>query len=163
MPHKKKADVKRDDDSAKKAGELAGYVEHLQRLQAEFENYKKRVLREREDYTKYANEKLITRLLDVLDDFDRAVDAAEKTRDFDALSEGLKLTSRKIHSILSSEGVSELKAVGEPFNPEKHEALLVEHSDEHPEGAVIEELSRGYMLHSKVIRPSKVKVCRKVN
>ncbi|MFH1789347.1 MAG: nucleotide exchange factor GrpE [Candidatus Altiarchaeota archaeon] len=149
--------------SSKKKDKLKEYVETLQRLQAEFENYKKRAAREREDYVKYAKEDLIVKFLDVVDDFDRASAASETSKDYDALRQGLLLTSKKLHKILADEGVEGICAVGEVFDPVKHEALLVEHSEEHDEDVVTGELARGYTLKSKVIRPSKVKVCKKVN
>lgn len=139
------------------------YVETLQRLQAEFENYKKRAERERAEYVKHANEQVIVKLLDVCDDLDRALDASKDAKDYDILAEGLTLTSKKLHKILEDEGVEGIIAVGEKFDPTKHDALLVEHSDEHDEDVVTEELTKGYALKSKVIRPSKVKVCKKVN
>ena len=145
----------------KKRG-LAECVEHMQRLQAEFENYKKRTVREKEDTVKYANERLILRLVEVADDFKRALKAGERSKSYDSLFEGLTLTSSKLDKILADEGVDEIKSVGEQFDPLLHDALLVEHSEDHSEDVIIEEVERGYTLKSKVIRPSKVKVCKKV-
>ena len=139
------------------------YVDTIQRLQAEFENYKKRAQRERADYIKHANEQLIVKLLDVCDDLDRALAASKDAKDYDALAKGLKLTSEKLNKILEDEGVEGINAVGETFDPTKHDALLIEHSNEHDENRITEELTKGYALKSKVIRPSKVKVCKKVN
>ncbi len=163
MPAGKKDKKGLDNVFAEKDKEIAEYVDQLKRLQAEFENYKKRAAREREEHLKYANEQLILKLLEVLDDFDRALEASEVSRECETLRSGLDLTSKKLHGILEAEGLSRIEAVGKVFDPLKHEALLVEHSDEHSEDVVIGELDKGYELRSKVIRPCKVKVCKKVN
>ena len=158
----KKHGKEKNEQLEKKTKELSEYVEHMQRLQAEFENYKKRSIREKEDTVKYANEKLILKLVEVADDFKRALTAAEDAKTIDSLTEGFVLTSKKLDKILADEGVEEIPAVGKQFDPLLHDALLVEHSEDHSDDIIIEEVERGYTLKSKVIRPSKVKVCKKV-
>ena len=158
----KKHGKEKNEQLEKKTKELSEYVEHMQRLQAEFENYKKRSIREKEDTVKYANEKLILKLVEVADDFKRALKAAEDAKTIDSLTEGFVLTSKKLDKILADEGVEEIPAVGKQFDPLLHDALLVEHSEDHSDDIIIEEVERGYTLKSKVIRPSKVKVCKKV-
>ena len=121
------------------------YLDTLQRLQAEFENYQKRVSKEQINFMKYAKEELILKLLDVVDNFERA-----NVRD-----EGVKLIEKQFKNILKQEGVSEVEA--KTFDPNFHEAILTEECDK-KEGVVLEVLQKGYKLHDKVIRPTKVKV-----
>lgn len=135
-----------------------GYLERLQYLQADFENYKKNALKERDEFSKYANEKLIVNLLDVVDNLERALGSAENSRNRRPLIEGVKMILKQLQDILKWEGVEAIKAVGERFDPYKHEAVMCVKTGEHPENAVIEELQRGYSLKSKVIRPALVKV-----
>lgn len=135
-----------------------GYLERLQYLQADFENYKKNALKERDEFSKYANEKLIVNLLDVVDNLERALGSAEKSRNSRPLIEGVKMILKQLQDILKWEGVEAIKAVGERFDPYKHEAVMGVTTGKHPENAVVEELQKGYSLKSKVIRPALVKV-----
>lgn len=132
------------------------YFSRLVRLQADFENYRKRVSREREDLLKYANEQLISGLLPVVDNFDRALSV--KNDDLEKLLAGVEMISRQIRDVLAGQGLEAIPTVGEQFNPEYHEAVMKEESGDHPENTVIEELRRGYTYKGKVIRPAMVKV-----
>jgi len=125
------------------------YLEQLQRLQAEFDNYRKRVEREKQEIYNNANEKLITRLLDILDSFELAL---KHNAD-----EGVKMIYSQLYSLLESHGLKKIEATGK-FNPEVHEALIQEEGEE--DGIIIEELQKGYILNNKVIRPSKVKISK---
>lgn len=141
------------------AGEKAraeDYFGRLVRLQADFDNYRKRVAREREDLLKYANEQLILALLPVVDNFDRAL--ASENNDSEKLLAGIEMISRQLMDILSREGLESIPAVGQQFNPEHHEAVIKEESGNHPENSIIQELRRGYTYKGKVIRPAMVKV-----
>lgn len=135
-----------------------GYLERLQYLQADFENYKKNVLKERDEFSKYANEKLIVKLLDILDNLERALGSAENSRKRKPLIEGVKMILKQLQDILKWEGIEAIKAVGERFDPYRHEAVMGVTTGKHPENVVVEELQRGYSLKSKVIRPALVKV-----
>ena len=138
-----------------------GYLERLMRLQAEFENYRKRVEREREEQARLASERVVSSLIDVAENLERALDAAEKTRGgkgFKSLLEGVKMTLNQLNQVMAREGLSRIEAVGKPFDPRFHEAIVKVESDEHPENVVVKELMRGYILNSKVIRPAKVAV-----
>lgn len=142
---------------AKKEAQLQDYTDHLKRLQAEFENYCKRTEKERKDYMSYASEKLIVKLLLVIDDFDRALaqmkNLPEETR------KGIEMISKNLHKVLDEEHVEPIPAVGEKLDPYRHEALLQTESDM-PEDTIIEELQKGYMMNGKVIRYAKVKVAK---
>jgi molecular chaperone GrpE len=132
--------------------------DHYLRALAEVENIKKRSLREREEYLKYANVALIKKLLPVIDDLHRAIEVACNSKDLEALSKGVEMTARSLDELLKGEGVQVIESIGKPFDPQYHQALTVEASDEHPENTVIEQLQKGYILHDRVIRPSLVKV-----
>ncbi len=134
------------------------YLERLQYLQADFENYKKKVLKERDEFSKYANEKLIFKLLDVLDNLERALSSAKNSRGKKALVKGVKMILKQLQCILEWEGVTPIDALGERFDPHKHEAVMGVKTGKHPENSVVEELQKGYSLKSKVIRPALVKV-----
>jgi Molecular chaperone GrpE (heat shock protein) len=135
--------------------------EHQQRYlraQADFDNFRRRTAKEREELAQYATMKLITQLLPVVDNFERAISAAKQNNDFEALSKGVEMVSRQFNQVLEQEGLKPMEAVGEPFNPEFHQAVMQEQSADHEEGIVLEELQKGYMLKDKVIRPAMVKV-----
>lgn len=132
----------------------------LARLQADFENYRKRTLKEREDLAKFAGEQIIKAFLPILDNFDRAL--AYKGDDPVKVIEGVEMIHRQIHDVLSKEGLAPIPAVGEPFDPAKHEAVMQEETAEQPDNTVLEELQRGYFLKDRVIRPAMVKVARSI-
>ena len=130
---------------------------HL-RLAAEFENYKKRIARQFEDMIKSSGEKIIIPVLEVIDNFERAFEAASNSTDFKVLQEGMELTYQQLFEILKKEGVEPIKAVGETFDPNLHEAMMQVESDEYAEGVIVQEISRGYKLNGRVIRFSRVAV-----
>lgn len=132
------------------------YFNRLARLQADFDNYRKRVAREREELLKYAGEQIIASLLPIMDNFERALGA--KNDDPGKLAEGVEMISRQIQDILTREGLEPIPSVGEQFNPEVHEAVMREENGDQPENTVIEEFRKGYTLKGKVIRPAMVKV-----
>ena len=134
--------------------------EHLynwQRLAADFSNYKRRTDDERAQLSQFSTAVLINRLLGVLDDFDRALENVPPEA-HDAWIEGVKLVERKLRGVLESEGVTPIEAVGQPFNPNLHEAVAHEETTAHADNEVIGEVQRGYRLHDRVIRPSLVRV-----
>lgn len=134
--------------------------EHLynwQRSAADFANYKRRTEEERTSVGRFSNAVLIGKLLVVLDDFDRALDSVPP-EEHDPWVEGVTLVERKLRGVLESEGVKPIEAVGHPFDPNVHEAVVHEPTTDHPDNEVIGELQRGYMLHDRVIRPSLVRV-----
>jgi len=133
------------------------YLDQLQRLQAEFINYRQRSEKERQDLIKYAKEELILNLLDVLDNFERATQAMKDAKDVKSCEEGVNMILKQLRTVLEDEGLEVINTKGQTFDPYQHEALIKEHSDE-DENIIIDELQRGYKLKEKVIRPSKVKV-----
>lgn len=128
------------------------------RAQADFDNFRKRTRAEKEEMAKYASLSVIEKLLPCMDNFDRALAASRDNRDFDSLLKGLEMIYGQLNQLLEQEEVKPIEAVGTPFNPEFHQAVMQVESDEHEEGIVVEELQKGYMLKDKVIRPSMVKV-----
>src|SRR5665648_777802 len=129
----------------------------LQRLQADFDNYRKRTQKEKVELIKYASERLVGELLPVLDNFDRAVSAGKINPDFTSFSQGVEMILRQMQTALSKEGLKAMDVVGQPFYPNLHEAVLRVASEEHPENTVVEELQKGYYLKDKVLRPCMVK------
>lgn len=140
--------------------EAAEYLDHLQRLQAEFENYRKRVLREQTRALEFSTEPLMSRLLEVLDEFELALVAAEQRPDFDKFLRGVEIVYAKLLDILRAEGLERIEAGGRSFDPTEHEALFqVEGGDGEP--YVADVLRTGYRLKGRVIRPAGVKVARR--
>jgi molecular chaperone GrpE len=141
--------------------EAAEYRDHLLRLQAEFDNFRKRTLREQTGAAERAAEPLVRRLLEVMDEFDLAIMAAERTPDLEQFLRGVELVYAKLQDILQAEGLERIDAVGRPFDPELHEALM--HSDGDGDGElVVDDVFRqGYTLRGRVIRPAGVRVTRK--
>ncbi len=142
-------------ESQEKAEE---YYARLQRLQAEFDNYRKRTQKEKEDFIKFASEQVILNLLPVLDNFEWAIAAAEGSQDFQAYAQGVEMIFKQIQNVLAKEGLVVIESVGKAFDPNIHEAVLRVESEEYPENTVVEEMQKGYYLKERVIRPSMVKV-----
>ncbi|HIE32204.1 MAG TPA: nucleotide exchange factor GrpE [Methanosarcinales archaeon] len=131
--------------------------ERLQRLQAEFENYKKRIAKETMETIEYANEEIILSLLEVLDNFERAIDSIQQENDVDAVKKGIEMIFQQLCNLLEREDVIPIEAVGKIFDPYLHETIAKVKSDV-DSNTVVEELQRGYKYKSKVIRPCMVRV-----
>ncbi len=131
------------------------------RLQAEFDNYKKRSFKEKSEFVKFANEGLIGELLGILDNFERGIKAADLKKDFDLLHQGVDMISRQLHGLLESKGLKRIQAVGEKFDPHQHEAMEVVEKEDITQDTVIEEMQPGYLLNGRIVRPAKVKVAKK--
>jgi len=142
--------------------EAAEHLDDLKRLKAEFENYRKRVIREQTSMVERASEQLVERLLPVLDNFELALIAADRTKDYDALVRGVELVFGELADLLHKEGLQKIEALGKPFDPTQHEAVL-EVGDGPAEGnpVVAEVVRNGYTLKGKVVRPAMVKVVRR--
>jgi molecular chaperone GrpE len=134
--------------------------DQLLRKAAEFDNYRKRTERDFLDRIQNSNQRLITDLLPVLDDFERSLDHAKDVDNSDALIEGFELVYKKMSSILEKEGLKHIEAVGQEFDPDQHDALMQMDSDSHESGMIIEEHLKGYHLNDKVIRHSQVLVAK---
>jgi molecular chaperone GrpE len=147
-------------DLDKARAEAESYLDDLRRLQADFDNYRKRTLREQTARTASASQALVTRLLPVLDNFELAVSAAEQSRDFDRMLKGVEMVLGALREVLEGEGLVKIEAEGKPFDPERHEAVIaVEHEDTEP-GMVLDIVRTGYELGGKVLRPAMVKVAK---
>jgi molecular chaperone GrpE len=141
----------------------AEYLDGWQRARAEFANYKKRIEKEQEDMIKSANGAFIVKLLPVMDDFERAF----QTLPLDLMGmtwlEGIALIQRKLQMLLAQEGVTVIESEGQMFDPTLHQAVTHEESEEHEEGQIMGEVQKGYKMGDKVLRPSLVRVARKVS
>jgi len=137
------------------------YLNRLKYLQADFENYQKRVKREQEELVKRGNEQLIVKLLSVIDDLERAIEAAKSSSDKEGLVTGVEMVLKELQATLAEEGLSQIEAVGKPLDPELHEAIGTVETDQYPENIIVRVLRKGYSLNGKVIRPSMVEVAKK--
>jgi molecular chaperone GrpE len=153
------ADAEGGDGIDAARAEAAQYREHLQRLQAEFENYRKRVLKEQTQAVELAGRPVIARLLEVLDDFDLALMHAQDRPDFDRFLHGVELVYAKLVDTLRAEGLERIEAQGKPFDPEQHEALM-QSGDGEGDPVVADVLRPGYTLKGRVLRPAGVRVER---
>ena len=162
--------VTTDGGAPEDAGLLAGahlharerdqYLDHLRRLQAEFDNYRKRVQRDSEALVLRAGEGVIESLLPVLDNMQRTLGAAEKHEE-GQLIKGVELVSGQLRAVLEGHGLSEVPAApGLPFDPTVHEAVVAQRSADHPEGAIVTVIEAGYLLHGRLLRPARVIVAR---
>ena len=145
------------EDLERQEAETQEYISLSQRLQADFENFKKITDKQNKEIIKFANENIIKEFLDCYEDFGRALEVENDEN----LREGIELTYNKFKDILTKEGVEEIHAKGEKFDLNKHEALMVQKSDDVENGYVIEELMKGYMYKDKVLKYSTVIVCKK--
>jgi molecular chaperone GrpE len=149
-------------DLQEKASKSDEYLDRFLRIQADFDNYKKRLEKEKLEFIKYANAEIISDILKIIDDFERAVEAAKSKHDFGILSKGVDMIWKDMKEFLKQKGVTEIEAKGKPFNPHEHEAMMQEETDAYPEDHVSDEFQKGYMLNGRVIRPSRVKVAKKI-
>lgn len=131
------------------------YLANWQRAEADLINFKKRSEQEKAEITKFANAVLVMSLLPILDDFERALDNVSIKLAGFTWVDGIRLIQRKLQAVLESQGLSQIAALGNDFDPAVHEAVL---SEEGEEGKVIEELQKGYKFHERVLRPAMVKV-----
>lgn len=134
------------------------YMGRLERLQADFENYKKRQEKKQKEFIEFANEGLINNLLSVIDNLERALDSTENEKDIKAIKEGINNTLKGFTNILKKEGVMPMESIGHRFDPYRHEAVMKTETDKHSEDIVTEEFQKGYYIKSKVLRPAMVKV-----
>lgn len=129
------------------------------RLAADYDNYKKRTAREFGELIRNANEDLISQLIPVVDNFERALAAAQSS-DGDSFHQGIDMIYQQLKDLLEKQGVQEIEAINEPFDPHKHEAVMVVEKEGAGPETVVEEVEKGYLLHDKVLRPAKVAVSK---
>ena len=147
-------------DAEKLAAELADLNQRFLRVAADFDNYKRRTVQEKEDLVKYSNAKIMGELLPVLDAFQLALKNPGESQEAQNVIKGVEMLYRQIMQVLEQAGMSKIEAVGQPFDPKLHEAIMQVDDDSVPEDTVVEELRAGYVLNERVIRPSMVKVSR---
>jgi molecular chaperone GrpE len=140
--------------------EAESYLDDLRRVQADFDNYRKRTLREQTARAASASQALVARLLPVLDNFELAVSAAEQSRDFDRMLKGVEMVFGELREVLEGEGLVKIEAEGKPFDPERHEAVIAVEQEGTEPGTVIDIVRAGYELRGKVLRPAMVKVAK---
>jgi molecular chaperone GrpE len=143
-----------------KEKEVKEHHDRLLRVAADFDNYKKRAAREKEEWVKFANEDLIKSILPFVDNLERALNHSEKTEDIQSLIEGIKLTIQQLLKILNKFGVSPIESLGKPFDPTMHEAMLVVETDQHEPNQVVEEFQKGYLLNDRLLRAATVSVSK---
>lgn len=160
--HKKNVSLTKEEFEglSEKARNAEEHRDKWLRCQAELENTKKRLEKEKAEFLKFAHEDLIMRLLPIVDNFDRAIISVKHTEESDAVLKGVKLVQKELHALFRDYGVERVKSVGERFDPHVHEAIAVVETDEHPEDIVIEEIQPGYTLKGRLVRPSIVKVTK---
>lgn len=142
-------------------GELEQMRDQMLRLQADFENARKRWLKEQAEVQERANADVLARLLEIFDDFERAVAVGAATEGGGTFLAGVEMIARRMDDFLKSYGIAPIESVGKPFDPERHEAVAHEPSDAVPESTVVAELRRGYTMNGRVLRPAVVKVAVK--
>jgi len=140
--------------------EAKDHYERLLRVAADFENYKKRAGKEKEEWVKFANEDLLKAILPFIDNLERAVNHAEKVKDTGVMIEGVRLTLQQLLQILNKFGVSPIESIGKPFDPMFHEAMLMVETDQREPNEVVEEFQRGYLLNDRLLRPATVSVSK---
>ncbi len=152
--------VARGDELARAVAERDEYLDHLRRLKAEFENYRKRVQRDNEDLRLRAAEAVVESLLPVMDNMGRALEAAAQHEEGQLVA-GVELVSGQLRRTLEGHGLEEIPVeTGTLFDPNLHEAIMTQASEKHEEGTVLQVLERGYLLHGRLLRPAKVIVSR---
>lgn len=149
-----KKEESREDEAAKDESEESGDEKYM-RLMADFQNYKRRTEKEKAEVFSYANEKIVTELLSVLDNFERAL--AQESAD-EKYAEGMELIFRQMSDVLTKAGLAEIDAVGKEFDPNFHHAVMTDDNADFESGQVTAVLQKGYTLHDKVIRPAMVRV-----
>jgi molecular chaperone GrpE len=146
-----------------KEEEAADNYDKYVRTVAEMENIKKRAAREKVEAIKYGNENLIKDILPMLDSLDRALKHANNSGDFEAFKKGLKLVQDQLSGCLEKHGVEKIECVDRTFDPNFHEALFQIESSDHEDNQIVDELEKGYLLNGRLLRPSKVSVCKRAN
>ena len=140
--------------------EAESYLDDLRRLQAEFDNYRKRTMREQTARIASASQTLVAKLLPVLDNFELAVSHAEQSRDFDRMLKGVEMVFGELREVLSNEGLASIESEGKPFDPGRHEAVVAVEQEGAEPGTVVDVIRKGYEFNGRVLRPAMVKVAR---
>lgn len=161
--HPEKSELKQEEEreetcSKKEYDDL--FDKHL-RLKAEFDNFRKRVEKEKKEFRIFANEKIVFDLLTVMDHLELALKHSRGSRSVKALAEGVGLVLRQFRTVLGKYGLKPIDALGKPFDPQYHDAFMQVESEEHDDSTIVEEFQKGYILADKILRPAKVSVSKK--
>jgi molecular chaperone GrpE len=149
-------------DLKARAAKADAHWDQLLRLTADFDNYKKRAARERQDAIRFANEALLEKLVPVMDNFDMALQAVGNANtSIDSLRTGVAMIHSQLRNVMTESGLEELDSLNQPFNPSWHEAVSQQETTEVPEGQVVQQLRKGYKLRDRLLRPATVVVARK--
>ena len=139
--------------------EISDLKDQFLRTRADFENTRKRLQRDKEEAIQFANKQLLSDLVGIIDDFERAIKSSEDAKDYDSFHNGIGLIERQFISMLENKwGIKRFDAMGEEFDPQRHEAVMAEPKPDMPAQSIIEVFQKGYLLHDKVLRTAKVKV-----
>src|SRR6476646_6163300 len=152
------SDADSDDPMAGLQADLDRFRDLALRSQADFENYKKRCAREKEEAIKYANNSLLQRLVAIIDNFELGLAAAKEQGQQSPIYSGMVLVQKQLNDLLAENGLQPIEAEGKPFDPNLHEAIAHEPSDQVPEGTVLRQVSRGYRIKDRLLRPARVVV-----
>ncbi len=150
--------MKEEADSSEEIQQEESNDQKYVRLMADFQNYRRRTEKEKSDIYAYANEKIAIQLLDVIDNFERALDQSEAMGAGESFAEGMRMILKQLLEVMNKNAVEEIISIGEDFDPNFHNAVMMEDTDEYESGKVSAVLQKGYTLNGKVIRPSMVKV-----
>ncbi|MGL5052953.1 MAG: nucleotide exchange factor GrpE [Cetobacterium sp.] len=153
--------ISQEQETLKLKSEVDDWKNSYLRKQAEFQNFTKRKEKEFEDLKSFASEKIIVKVLDIIDNLERAISASSESKDFDSLVKGVELTLSQMKSTIASEGVEAIETENTAFDPHLHMAVAAEDSADFNSDDIISEFQKGYKMKGKVIRPSMVKVCKK--
>ena len=150
-----------EDKIKKLEAELQEWKNSYTRKLAEFQNFTKRKENEVAEMRKYASEKIVVKLLDNIDNLERAVDASKESQNFDSLIEGVNMILNNLKHLLTEEGVEEIEAAGKEYNPYEHKAMITENKEELDDNVVVQVFQKGYKMKGKVVRPAMVTVNKK--
>ena len=150
-----------EDKIKKLEAELQEWKNSYTRKLAEFQNFTKRKENEVAEMRKYASEEIVVKLLDNIDNLERAVDASKENQNFDSLVEGVNMILNNLKHLLTEEGVEEIEAAGKEYNPYEHKAMITENKEELDDNVVVQVFQKGYKMKGKVVRPAMVTVNKK--
>ena len=150
-----------EDKIKKLEAELQEWKNSYTRKLAEFQNFAKRKENEVAEMRKYASEEIVVKLLDNIDNLERAVDASKESQNFDSLVEGVNMILNNLKHLLTEEGVEEIEAAGKEYNPYEHKAMITENKEELDDNVVVQVFQKGYKMKGKVVRPAMVTVNKK--
>ena len=157
----KSAEETSEDKIQKLEAELQEWKNSYTRKLAEFQNFTRRKENEVAEMRKYASEGIIVKLLDNVDNLERAVDASKESQNFDSLVEGVNMILNNLKHLLTEEGVEEIEAAGKEYNPYEHKAMITENKEELDDNVVVQVFQKGYKMKGKVVRPAMVTVNKK--